>query len=91
MKGRVGHVSQVRASRSGLAGHAVPTGTYIGTLPYLRYFYYMYILGRRTGDDDSLIYWKYIIISYSREARISNRGWLKKRKNQNQNLGTRSM
>lgn len=39
----------------------------------------MYILGRRTCDDDSLIYWKYIIISYSREARISNRGCLKKK------------
>lgn len=46
----------------------------------------MYILGRRTGDDDSLIYWKYMIISYSREARISNRGCLKKK--ENQNLGT---
>lgn len=43
----------------------------------------MYILDRWTGNDDSPIYWKYIIISYSREARISNQGCLKKKKNKN--------
>lgn len=64
MRGRVGHVSQVRASRS--------CGTYLPYVPYLLPYFYMYILGMWTGDDESLIYWKYIIIPYSREARISN-------------------
>lgn len=54
----------------------LPTLRTLRTLPY----FYMYILDKWTGDDDSPIYWKYIIISYSREARISNQGCLIKKK-----------
>lgn len=75
--------------RSGLAGHAIPT--YIGTLPYLLPYFYMYILDRWTGDDDSLIYWKYInILQPSRRSKDIELGMFEKKK-EYQNLGTRSM
>lgn len=67
--------------RSGLAGHAVPT--YIGTLPYVPYllpYFYMYILGMWTGDDDSLIYWKYINILQPRSEDIESGMFEKKKK-----------